>query len=73
MVCGRCVGEEEEERDCVLLGCREDCVLLEVQTRGKKEMELLFIFTRGKHRNKISFGGTEDFIGGVGRSPRLQY
>jgi len=23
----------------------------------------------GKHGNKISFGGTEDIIGGVGRSP----
>jgi len=26
----------------------------------------------GKHGNKISFGGTEDIIGGVGRSPQKQ-
>jgi len=50
-------------------GAEESVCFLGVQTRGKKEMELLFIFTRSKHGNKISFGDTEDFIGGVGRSP----
>ncbi|QCE11642.1 hypothetical protein DEO72_LG10g2877 [Vigna unguiculata] len=47
-------------KETVLLGCR-DAV--------KKDIQLLFIFTMGKHGNKISFGGTEDIIGGVGRSP----
>jgi len=47
----------------MLLGCME--------CRGvvKKKTELLFIFTMGKHGNKIFFGGTREIIGGVGRSP----
>jgi len=47
----------------VLLGCR---------VAVKKDIQLLFIFTMGKHGNKINFGGTEDIIGGVGRSPPKQ-